>query len=76
MSAPIHRRSFLRQSALAGAAATGIHSTLRAAEPPQAPEYPPLTDLGVRDFNLRFADFPRTEGALRFAREIAPRLKP
>jgi alkanesulfonate monooxygenase SsuD/methylene tetrahydromethanopterin reductase-like flavin-dependent oxidoreductase (luciferase family) len=29
---------------------------------------------GVRDFNLRFADFPRTEGALRFAREIAPRL--
>jgi alkanesulfonate monooxygenase SsuD/methylene tetrahydromethanopterin reductase-like flavin-dependent oxidoreductase (luciferase family) len=30
---------------------------------------------GVRDFNLRFADFPRTENALRFAREIAPRLK-
>jgi alkanesulfonate monooxygenase SsuD/methylene tetrahydromethanopterin reductase-like flavin-dependent oxidoreductase (luciferase family) len=29
---------------------------------------------GVRDFNLRFADFPRTENALRFAREIAPRL--
>ena len=29
---------------------------------------------GVRDFNLRFADFPRLDGALRFAREIAPRL--
>ncbi|MFN8511290.1 MAG: LLM class flavin-dependent oxidoreductase [Thermomicrobiales bacterium] len=30
---------------------------------------------GVRDFNLRFADFPRTEGVLRFAREIAPKLR-
>jgi alkanesulfonate monooxygenase SsuD/methylene tetrahydromethanopterin reductase-like flavin-dependent oxidoreductase (luciferase family) len=30
---------------------------------------------GVRDFNLRFADFPRTEGMLRFAREIAPQLR-
>src|SRR5262249_42884078 len=27
---------------------------------------------GVRDFILRFADFPRLDGALRFAREIAP----
>lgn len=32
-------------------------------------------DAGVRDFILRFADFPRTDGALRFAREIAPRLR-
>jgi alkanesulfonate monooxygenase SsuD/methylene tetrahydromethanopterin reductase-like flavin-dependent oxidoreductase (luciferase family) len=31
---------------------------------------------GVRDFILRFADFPRLDGALRFAREIAPRLRP
>jgi alkanesulfonate monooxygenase SsuD/methylene tetrahydromethanopterin reductase-like flavin-dependent oxidoreductase (luciferase family) len=30
---------------------------------------------GVRDFILRFADFPRLDGALRFAREIAPRLR-
>jgi alkanesulfonate monooxygenase SsuD/methylene tetrahydromethanopterin reductase-like flavin-dependent oxidoreductase (luciferase family) len=30
---------------------------------------------GVRDFNLRFADFPHTEGMQRFAREIAPRLR-
>lgn len=32
-------------------------------------------DVGVRDFILRFADFPRLDGALRFAREIAPRLR-
>ena len=32
-------------------------------------------DVGVRDFILRFADFPRTDGLLRFAREIAPRLR-
>ena len=31
-------------------------------------------DLGVRHFILRFLDFPRTEGALRFAAEVAPRL--
>jgi alkanesulfonate monooxygenase SsuD/methylene tetrahydromethanopterin reductase-like flavin-dependent oxidoreductase (luciferase family) len=34
-----------------------------------------FVDAGVRDFILRFADFPRTDGALRFAREIAPRLR-
>ncbi len=34
-----------------------------------------FVDAGVRDFILRFADFPRTEGALRFAREVAPRLR-
>jgi alkanesulfonate monooxygenase SsuD/methylene tetrahydromethanopterin reductase-like flavin-dependent oxidoreductase (luciferase family) len=33
-----------------------------------------LIDEGVRDFILRFADFPRLDGALRFAREIAPHL--
>ena len=32
-------------------------------------------DVGVRDFILRFADFPRLDGALRFAREIAPHLR-
>jgi alkanesulfonate monooxygenase SsuD/methylene tetrahydromethanopterin reductase-like flavin-dependent oxidoreductase (luciferase family) len=32
-----------------------------------------FVDVGVRDFNLRFADFPRMDGALTFAREIAPR---
>ena len=32
-------------------------------------------EAGVRDFILRFADFPRLDGALRFAREIAPRLR-
>jgi alkanesulfonate monooxygenase SsuD/methylene tetrahydromethanopterin reductase-like flavin-dependent oxidoreductase (luciferase family) len=31
-----------------------------------------MVDVGVRDFILRFADFPRLDGALRFAREIAP----
>jgi alkanesulfonate monooxygenase SsuD/methylene tetrahydromethanopterin reductase-like flavin-dependent oxidoreductase (luciferase family) len=30
---------------------------------------------GVRDFILRFADFPRLDGVQRFAREIAPRLR-
>jgi alkanesulfonate monooxygenase SsuD/methylene tetrahydromethanopterin reductase-like flavin-dependent oxidoreductase (luciferase family) len=34
-----------------------------------------FVDAGVRDFILRFADFPRLDGALRFAREIAPRLR-
>jgi alkanesulfonate monooxygenase SsuD/methylene tetrahydromethanopterin reductase-like flavin-dependent oxidoreductase (luciferase family) len=33
-------------------------------------------DAGVRDFILRFADFPRLDGALRFAGEIAPKLRP
>lgn len=33
-------------------------------------------EAGVRDFILRFADFPRLDGALRFASEIAPRLQP
>jgi alkanesulfonate monooxygenase SsuD/methylene tetrahydromethanopterin reductase-like flavin-dependent oxidoreductase (luciferase family) len=31
-----------------------------------------MVDVGVRDFILRFADFPRLDGALRFAHEIAP----
>jgi alkanesulfonate monooxygenase SsuD/methylene tetrahydromethanopterin reductase-like flavin-dependent oxidoreductase (luciferase family) len=35
-----------------------------------------FVDVGVRDFILRFADFPRLDGALRFAREIAPRIRP
>jgi alkanesulfonate monooxygenase SsuD/methylene tetrahydromethanopterin reductase-like flavin-dependent oxidoreductase (luciferase family) len=35
-----------------------------------------FVDAGVRDFILRFADFPRMDGALRFAREIAPKLVP
>jgi alkanesulfonate monooxygenase SsuD/methylene tetrahydromethanopterin reductase-like flavin-dependent oxidoreductase (luciferase family) len=34
-----------------------------------------FVDVGVRDFILRFADFPRTENALRFAREIVPKLR-
>ncbi|HEX2037407.1 MAG TPA: LLM class flavin-dependent oxidoreductase [Chloroflexota bacterium] len=32
--------------------------------------------LGVRHFMLRFLDFPSPEGALRFAAEVAPRLRP
>lgn len=32
-------------------------------------------DVGVRDFIMRFADFPRLDGTWRFAREIAPKLK-
>jgi len=32
-------------------------------------------DLGVRHFILRFLDFPRPDGALRFAAEVAPRLR-
>jgi alkanesulfonate monooxygenase SsuD/methylene tetrahydromethanopterin reductase-like flavin-dependent oxidoreductase (luciferase family) len=35
-----------------------------------------FVDVGVRDFILRFADFPRMDGARRFAEEIAPKLKP
>jgi len=31
--------------------------------------------VGVRHFIVRFLDFPRTEGALRFAAEVAPRLR-
>jgi alkanesulfonate monooxygenase SsuD/methylene tetrahydromethanopterin reductase-like flavin-dependent oxidoreductase (luciferase family) len=34
-----------------------------------------FVDAGVRDFILRFADFPRLDGVRRFAREIAPRIK-
>jgi alkanesulfonate monooxygenase SsuD/methylene tetrahydromethanopterin reductase-like flavin-dependent oxidoreductase (luciferase family) len=34
-----------------------------------------FVDVGVRDFILRFADFPRLEGAQRFAREVVPKLK-
>ena len=32
-------------------------------------------DIGVRHFILRFLDFPRTDQALRFATEIAPKLR-
>lgn len=34
-----------------------------------------FVDLGVRDFILRFADFPRLEGVQRFEREIAPQIR-
>jgi alkanesulfonate monooxygenase SsuD/methylene tetrahydromethanopterin reductase-like flavin-dependent oxidoreductase (luciferase family) len=34
-----------------------------------------FVDAGVRDFILRFADFPRLEGVQRFEREVAPRLR-
>jgi alkanesulfonate monooxygenase SsuD/methylene tetrahydromethanopterin reductase-like flavin-dependent oxidoreductase (luciferase family) len=34
-----------------------------------------FVDAGVRDFILRFADFPRLDGARRFEREIAPKLR-
>jgi alkanesulfonate monooxygenase SsuD/methylene tetrahydromethanopterin reductase-like flavin-dependent oxidoreductase (luciferase family) len=34
-----------------------------------------FVDVGVRDFILRFADFPRLEGVRRFEREIAPTLQ-
>lgn len=33
-----------------------------------------FVDVGVRDFILRFADFPRLDGALRFIEDVAPRL--
>ncbi|HVC34736.1 MAG TPA: LLM class flavin-dependent oxidoreductase [Chloroflexota bacterium] len=33
-----------------------------------------FVDVGVRDFILRFSDFPRLDGARRFAREVAPKL--
>jgi alkanesulfonate monooxygenase SsuD/methylene tetrahydromethanopterin reductase-like flavin-dependent oxidoreductase (luciferase family) len=33
-----------------------------------------FVDAGVRDFILRFADFPRLDGACRFIREVAPKL--
>jgi alkanesulfonate monooxygenase SsuD/methylene tetrahydromethanopterin reductase-like flavin-dependent oxidoreductase (luciferase family) len=33
-----------------------------------------MVDAGVRDFILRFADFPRLDGAMMFAREVAPRV--
>ena len=34
-----------------------------------------FVDAGVRDFILRFADFPRLDGVRRFEREIAPTIK-
>lgn len=34
-----------------------------------------FADLGVRHFILRFADFPATDGALLFAREVLPRFR-
>ncbi len=34
-----------------------------------------FADLGVRHFILRFADFPKLDGALLFAREVIPRLR-
>ncbi len=34
-----------------------------------------FVDVGVRDLILRFADFPRLEGARRFEREVAPKLR-
>jgi alkanesulfonate monooxygenase SsuD/methylene tetrahydromethanopterin reductase-like flavin-dependent oxidoreductase (luciferase family) len=33
-----------------------------------------FVDVGVRDFILRFADFPRLDGVRRFEREIAPKI--
>jgi alkanesulfonate monooxygenase SsuD/methylene tetrahydromethanopterin reductase-like flavin-dependent oxidoreductase (luciferase family) len=35
-----------------------------------------FVDVGVRDFILRFADFPRLDGVRRFEREVAPHLRP
>ncbi|HUE75336.1 MAG TPA: hypothetical protein VMP10_00800, partial [Chloroflexota bacterium] len=35
-----------------------------------------FVDVGVRDFNLRFADFPRTDGAFRFLRDVMPKVAP
>ena len=32
-------------------------------------------EIGVRHLILRFADFPSTDSALRFAREVAPKLR-
>jgi len=34
-----------------------------------------FVDVGVRDFILRFADFPRLDGARRFAEAVAPKLR-
>jgi alkanesulfonate monooxygenase SsuD/methylene tetrahydromethanopterin reductase-like flavin-dependent oxidoreductase (luciferase family) len=34
-----------------------------------------FVDVGVRDFILRFADFPRLDGVRRFEREVAPGLR-
>jgi alkanesulfonate monooxygenase SsuD/methylene tetrahydromethanopterin reductase-like flavin-dependent oxidoreductase (luciferase family) len=34
-----------------------------------------FTEMGVEHFILRFADFPKVEGAERFAREVAPRFE-
>ena len=34
-----------------------------------------FSDLGVQYFILRFADFPKTDMAERFAREVAPRFE-
>ncbi len=34
-----------------------------------------FTDLGVRQFILRFVDFPKTDGARLFAQEVIPMLK-
>jgi alkanesulfonate monooxygenase SsuD/methylene tetrahydromethanopterin reductase-like flavin-dependent oxidoreductase (luciferase family) len=58
-AAPLHQRS--PRGSLVGTP-DQVYERLRA-----------FADVGVRDFNLRFADFPRLDGALRFARDIAPR---
>lgn len=34
-----------------------------------------FVDVGVRDFILRFADFPRLDGAQRFIQEVAPKIR-
>ena len=34
-----------------------------------------FVDLGVRDFILRFADFPKVDGIRRFEQEIAPKIR-
>jgi hypothetical protein len=34
-----------------------------------------MVDAGVRDFILRFADFPRLDGARLFADEVFPRVQ-
>jgi alkanesulfonate monooxygenase SsuD/methylene tetrahydromethanopterin reductase-like flavin-dependent oxidoreductase (luciferase family) len=61
-ASPMYARG--RESAIVGTPET-VATLLR--------EY---VDVGVRDFILRFADFPRLDNAQRFAREVAPKLHP
>jgi alkanesulfonate monooxygenase SsuD/methylene tetrahydromethanopterin reductase-like flavin-dependent oxidoreductase (luciferase family) len=54
---------------------TGTEGTLVGTPETVAARLQAYVDVGVRHFILRFLDFPAPDGALRFAAEVAPRLR-